>query len=394
MFLLAEGWDCSFAYVLISVANIGSKIAVEQIIGRILRMPNAKRKKNEAMNRSYIFASAKNFNESAGQIISGLENNGYSKLDLINATDKNQKYEFEVERRFKEDLYVPIMSFEGDRLAFEDLIGKEFRLSKQHYEFDFKIHYDNDGRAIIDIKGEDEWVKSAQQILRITYKDKNFSKNELVQWLDKKLRYVMLGKSDKVEFIENVIDYQLKEKSISELSVNRYILLTKLKEVIDEILVDYAKVRFDKFLKDRDITVKELEKFPEKITLSQEVSQGFNKNYYEKIDKLNGEELKFIERLDLDTLPNVKFWVRSREKKDPFFIQGWRKNKFYPDFVAVTKKGSIIALEWKGGDRVSNEDTEYKVKIGEIWESMGKNLHFFLVHNGNVEDVLIKLKEL
>src|SRR3989344_2241550 len=37
---LAEGWDCSFAYVLISVANIGSKIAVEQIIGRIVRLPN------------------------------------------------------------------------------------------------------------------------------------------------------------------------------------------------------------------------------------------------------------------------------------------------------------------------------------------------------------------
>jgi type III restriction enzyme len=39
---LAEGWDCSFAYVLISVANLGSKIAVEQIIGRIIRMPYAK----------------------------------------------------------------------------------------------------------------------------------------------------------------------------------------------------------------------------------------------------------------------------------------------------------------------------------------------------------------
>src|SRR3989344_1670335 len=37
---LAEGWDCSFAYVLISVANLGAKIAVEQIIGRVIRMPN------------------------------------------------------------------------------------------------------------------------------------------------------------------------------------------------------------------------------------------------------------------------------------------------------------------------------------------------------------------
>ena len=32
-----------------------------------------------------------------------------------------------------------------------------------------------------------------------------------------------------------------------------------------------------------------MEKFPEKITLSQEIHQEFNKNYYSKIDKLNKE---------------------------------------------------------------------------------------------------------
>lgn len=391
---LAEGWDCSFAYVLISVANIGSKIAVEQIIGRIVRMPNAQRKENETLNRSYIFASARNFQEASEQIISGLESNGFSKLDLINATSKDQKYELDAERAVKEDLSIPIMSFENERLSFEDLIGEDFELSKQNAEFDFTIHYDNDGRALIDIQDQDKWVKSAQQILRITYKDKNFSKEELIQWLDKKLRFTMLQKPDKIKFIQKVIEHQLKKKSLSELSVNRYILVTKLSEVINQTLEEYAKKRFDKFLKDKEIVAKELEKFPEKITLSQEIPQEFNKNYYSKIDKLNKEELRFVERLDLETLPNIKFWIRNREKKDPFFIQGWKKNKFYPDFIAVTKKNNIVALEWKGEHLMTNEETQYKEEIGKIWESMNKNLHFFLVHNGNVEEVLNKLKNI
>ena len=393
---LAEGWDCSFAYVLISVANIGSKIAVEQIIGRIVRMPNAQRKENEALNRSYIFASARNFQEASAQIISGLESNGFSKLDLINATSKDQTYELDVERAVKEDLSVPLMSFENEKLSFEDLIGEDFELSKQNAEFDFTIHYDNDGRALIDLDDKDKWVKGAvkQDILNLTHKDRNFSKEELIQWLDKKLRFTMLQKPDKIKFIQKVIEYQLKKKSLSELSVNRYILVTKLSEVINQILEDYAKRRFDKFFKEKKIIVKELEKFPEKITLSQEIHQEFNKNYYSKIDKLNKEELRFIERLDLETLPNIKFWVRSRERKDPFFIQGWKKNKFYPDFIAVTKKNNIVALEWKGEDRVSNEDTQYKEEIGKIWESMNKNLHFFLVHNGNVEEVWREVKKI
>ena len=94
-------------------------------------------------------------------------------------------------------------------------------------------------------------------------------------------------------------------------------------------------------------------------------------------------------------MDNIEFWVRNREKVDPYYIQGWRRGKFYPDFVAVTKKGNIIALEWKGEDRISNEDTAYKVEIAKEWQKLGKGkLHFFLVHNGNVEDVLLSVKAL
>lgn len=391
---LAEGWDCSFAYLLISVANIGSKIAVEQIIGRIMRMPFAKRKANEDLNRSYIFASARNFNEAANQIISGLESNGYSKHDLINAGDKKQKYEFDVERRVKEDFAVPLMSYENEELTFGDLIGEDFELHKQDTNFDFEVLYDNDGRAIIDIKQDDKWFRGRQQILKLTYQDKNCSKKELIQWLDKKLRFTMLDKEDKVKFLEKAID-GIKGHTIQDLSVNRYVLLAKLDEVINSILVDYSKKRFDKLLKEEKIKVKEFENFPETITLSEEIPQEFNRNYYNKIDKLNKEEQRFVERLDLDTLPNIQFWIRNREKKDPFYLQGWQKNKFYPDFIALTNIGNILALEWKGEDRVSNEDTKYKEEVAKVWKQIGKGkLHFFLVHNANVEEVLTKIKQL
>jgi type III restriction enzyme len=113
------------------------------------------------------------------------------------------------------------------------------------------------------------------------------------------------------------------------------------------------------------------------------------------VQNLNKEEQRFIERLDLDGLSNIKFWIRNREKVDPFYLRGWKKNKFYPDFVVLTQKGNIVSIEWKGEDRVSNDDTKYKEELGKIWEKLGKGkLHFFLVHNQNVESVLQKLKEL
>ena len=176
--------------------------------------------------------------------------------------------------------------------------------------------------------------------------------------------------------------------------MNRYVFLDKLGEVIDSILEERTKERFSKLLTAGELKAKAFSKYPETITISGELPQEFNRNYYKKIEKLNKEELNFIERLDLDSLPNIEFWIRNREKTDPFYIQGWRRGKFYPDFIAKTKKDNVLALEWKGGDRVSNEDTAYKVEIGNIWAKLGNKLHFYLIHTKNIEEVLNEIKEL
>lgn len=395
---LAEGWDCSFAYILVSVANLGSKIAVEQVIGRIVRMPYAKRRKHDDLNKCYIFASARNFNEAASQIIKGLENNGYSKLDLVNRTEKDKKSPFEVLKALKEDLEIPIIAFEDGELSFgEHLLGEDFELQKQDHKFDFIPPCDTDGRAIIDIE-EDKWRRGKQTVLNLGYKEKNPSEKDLVLWLDRKLRFPEITMEDKIKYIKKAIKYQLdeKKKTLSEISVNRYPFKEKLEEQIRKVMTDYAKKNFDEFLKKGKIKVKVFEKFSDKIELKEESPQDYNKNFYEKIDKLNREEKEFVDRLDLETLPNIKFWARCREKqKDSFALQGWERRRFYPDFVAITDKGNIVAFEWKGEDRKDNPDTIYKKDLGKIWEILGKGkLHFFLVHNGNVEEVLKEIKKL
>lgn len=390
---LAEGWDCSFAYVLVSVANLGAKIAVEQIIGRIIRMPNAKKKSIPELNQSYVFASARNFKEAAGQIIGGLESNGYSSADVVSGGDTSSKYELEVNKTVKDTLSVPMLALGKNKLSFELLLGESFELAKQDGKMDFDIHYDNDGRAVIDIKEDDSWVTGSTLSLNLRYQDKSLTEAELVQWLDKKMRFSMLTRADKIAFVKKVIKGLLSKHSLSELSVNRFILLDNLARFIHERLEEHTKKVLDDAVKKKKVNLEKFEAFPDQILLSQSVGKEFNRNYYEKIDKLNKEEQGLVERLDLDTLPNIKYWVRNREKLDPFYIQGWKKNKFYPDFIAVTNKGVVCALEWKGEDRISNDDTEYKVQIGELWEKLGGGkTKFYLVHNGNIEKVLNELK--
>jgi type III restriction enzyme len=74
---LREGWDCSFAYVFCSVASIRSEGAVEQLLGRVLRMPGARRRISEELNRAYAHVSERNFHDAATALTDKLTEMGF-----------------------------------------------------------------------------------------------------------------------------------------------------------------------------------------------------------------------------------------------------------------------------------------------------------------------------
>lgn len=65
---LAEGWDCPFAYILVSMASLHSATAVEQLLGRVLRQPGASHRENRPLNQSYAFVVSRNFAETASAL--------------------------------------------------------------------------------------------------------------------------------------------------------------------------------------------------------------------------------------------------------------------------------------------------------------------------------------
>lgn len=83
---LKEGWDCPFAYILASLANRTSKIDVEQILGRILRQPYAKKQKSTFLNMSYTFTCSRDFQQTLDEIIKSLNRAGFSSKDYRSAS--------------------------------------------------------------------------------------------------------------------------------------------------------------------------------------------------------------------------------------------------------------------------------------------------------------------
>lgn len=78
---LKEGWDCPFAYILASLADRSSAVDVEQIVGRVLRLPYTRQNGNALLNMSYVLTASAKFDETLQHVVKGLNSAGFSERD-------------------------------------------------------------------------------------------------------------------------------------------------------------------------------------------------------------------------------------------------------------------------------------------------------------------------
>src|SRR5208283_2334449 len=78
---LREGWDCPFAYVLCSLKETRSATAIEQIVGRILRLPRAQVKRHPDLNCAYVFSVSDSIGPVLAELRDALESNGFTRTE-------------------------------------------------------------------------------------------------------------------------------------------------------------------------------------------------------------------------------------------------------------------------------------------------------------------------
>ncbi|HQV21873.1 MAG TPA: DEAD/DEAH box helicase family protein, partial [Agitococcus sp.] len=103
---LKEGWDCPFAYVLASLADKSSAVDVEQILGRVLRMPHVQQHGHDLLNMSYVLTASTRFLDTLQSIVKALNKAGFSDKDyrriepvtapLIETKPQQPAFNFEV----------------------------------------------------------------------------------------------------------------------------------------------------------------------------------------------------------------------------------------------------------------------------------------------------------
>ena len=98
---LKEGWDCSFAYMLVLLDKTQAPTAITQLVGRVMRQPEARLTSREMLNQCYVYCWTTDVSKAVQQVKNGLENEGLTGLgdDVVGrqmATDVESR---EVSRR-------------------------------------------------------------------------------------------------------------------------------------------------------------------------------------------------------------------------------------------------------------------------------------------------------
>lgn len=393
---LREGWDCPFAYILVSVSNLGARISVEQTIGRIMRLPYAREYSDTALNSAYVFASTRNFSQTSEMVIKGLQENGYEDITPIQKGVSIPTNKFK--KKIKDDnIIVPYINIKDGAVLRKldyvgDLIGNESLLVNKEAEIDFQITDDNQ-IVKIDIGQDNKFVRETAGKLKLIYHYKDFTKDDLLGWFQQKIQRSFISMKEMSDYLEIIIDNLLKKYQLSQLSFYRYILQEAIERKIDQIIDEITTQKFNKLVKEKLIITKgESFVFSDVIELLNVCSDDFNKHLYEKAEKMNKEELDLAYRIN--GLSNIFWWFRNPENSG-FYLQGWLKNKFYPDFIIKTKKRNYLLVEYKGEHLLGGEDTVYKEALGRKWEELSNGKYYFeLVDRKNMDKVINRIVRL
>lgn len=513
---LREGWDCPFAYVLCNLKETRSATAIEQIVGRILRLPRARLKRHPDLNCAYALSVSHSLPEVLNELRQALESNGFTtteaqrvivpmqqetlpigvqpqtitfghnEIDSILAQSQEAllagKVRFDPVKReltiftpldddetarvkgwftteelrakvqqatewVREmevafggtgktripspyerniDFIVPrlCVAEQGRLFEFEStfLLEHPWRLSEKDASLPARynplerptgksgvVDVASNGQVQTDILQDSVDFVGAlhRQVLAFGFAD-DFSCEDLVVWLDRKIEHRDIPVEESAAFMRKVIHGLMARHGLEDaraLTIDRHRLRDEVELLIQKHREDERKKAFQIYLfPDSALVVSDACAVNFRTMLyepSWTYGGGFQfkKHYFGPgIGELrettsNGaltEEFKCAQYLD--ALPEIEFWVRNLARKNTSFRLQTSKDWFYPDFVCQLQDGRVLVIEYKGKHLYDALDAEEKRAVGKVWESRSNGRCFFYMPtDGDFSEITAKV---
>jgi len=404
---LQEGWDCSFACVLTILTNPGSKSALTQLVGRILRQPYAKKTRNPWLDESYVFCFQRKGRELLDEVRRGFGLEGLGDLEGRIVEERpggagpKAELEFGHRERFRKAARNIVLP------AFMIRDGKEWRLV--HYEADIlsRVRWgDMDVSPLFDLPlsveetldveiraGLDEGILQNSAEIKARKIETREAGELDYAFAASHLLDVIPNPWRGAELVRLVFDALLRKHDRKRIGDNFVFCLEEIRKRLEEERDRLARAVFGDLLESgamRFMVVTDdlgFNRVPSKLTIPASVKKANREDGNQFVldlfgfvaeDDLNGLENKVATYLDKQE--RLFFWWRNRARQD-YFVQGWKRGRIFADFVftlrpdeanADDKFHKVFVTETKGLHLKRAADTDYKRSVFDLCNKHAK----------------------
>lgn len=400
---LQEGWDCSFAYVLTILTNPGSKNALTQLVGRILRQPYARKTAVPALDESYVFCFQQRGRELLKDVRKGFGLEGLGDLegrivqDSEGAAKADHERIFEPREQFKKsarNLVLPVFVIR-DRDDWRPV----------HYEADILARVpwgEVDVNPVVDLTLTPVSDKDVELRAGLDERMLDASSEEAVKTLPgggtKEIDYAFVA-SHLLDVLPNPWRGHDLGKYVFEKLLKRYAgqraLVTgnfvfvveelrkrlqaerdRLAEAVFHELLEGDEMRFMVVAEDfgfnrlpKKIAVPSGEKRATRLDGNQFVLSLFEHVPEDSMNSLEHQVASY-----LDEQENLFFWYRNASRRD-YRVQGWKPGRIFADFIFTASRQTadadnayhdVFVIETKGLHLKLNADTNYKRSVFNV----------------------------
>ncbi len=386
---LQEGWDCPFAYVLCCLAANRNLGALTQLVGRILRMPDARRTGVKTLDECYVFTHRARTGEVLDAIKKGLEDEGMADLarnvrersgEAIAARRLPRRHQFR-----DLEIYMPVVLWAGEggvraldydsdvlaRLDFREVdmaaLVARIPVDGSHALQSQRVRVSLDTTGGTQATGPDS--VSALSQLDAVYATRIISDLVPNAFTARRLIGALLdglrGRGATEALIGSLSSFLLEElrkyitAEVERLAERRFRSLLAAGVIQFRLRTDRRNWRMP-----QETEANQLATAPQLARLDGTPSERCLFAPVYQAD-FNTEEAEFACYLDGNAA--VAWWHRNVARSGQYAVQGWRRNKVYPDFLfAMVERDAqrdLVALETKGDQLAGNLDTTYKAAL-------------------------------
>jgi len=403
---LQEGWDCPFAYVLVSLNNTQSKLSMTQLVGRVLRQPFVEKTPFPELNESYVYCLRQRAEAVVQDVRAALQNEGYegdaaSVIDRSEGGAASPTQTATMQEKFRQVYRQP---FEGriflPRFCVRDEQGDEELDYFRHLLSAVRVEgFDYDAVAAWDFS--DDLAAAREQFYRIGLSQEVLEPLDIADkaspvtetdaqtraWLVANLELDWFSARQLRPVVEQVCA-RLPQVA-GQLSLIRFRLLEKTRGLILQQTDEQTERRFRALYDEGRLFFFlhcvecrfEIPRVVERRRLRPLLRGDFSplqKNLFDYQPDEDNEYEKSV-ALYLDNRPEVLWWYRNIVGRDEFSIQGFKRYRIRPDFVVQQGEGeapkpTVLVVESKGKQLKSNLDTDYKRRVADYFTKIGREV--------------------